>query len=287
MMTPRIGGRSTASPFDYICQSGSQSLRFPFNAQRGFYFFSARYALAGGIQALGIKAGDNVLLPSYSCGVEIDPFIYYGIHPRFYRIGYDLKADLDDLRQRLTSRVKAVLVTHFLGFPQPIEDIRRICEEKKVFLIEDCAHALLSCHETRTLGTFGDIAIFSLLKTLPVPNGGLLVINNENVSFDRQFVKPNCFASLYYLADLWRQMTSSDSAISVIIEKILTSLCWRCMNALKLGIAVFYKIAGKKRLSLVRPDSFEFAPEIMDWNISSLSTNLVNNTDLDRVKEAR
>lgn len=287
MVNPRIGGRATASPFAYICQSGSQSHRFPFNAQGVFYFFSARYALAKGIQVLGIKAGDEVLLPSYNCGVEIDPFLYYRILPRFYRIGYDLKADVDDLLRRLSGRVKAVLVTHFIGFPQPIERIRRICDEHKVFLIEDCAHVLLSTHESRDLGTFGDIAIFSLLKTLPVPNGGMLVINNENFSFERQVVKPSFFASLYYLADLWRQMTGSYNSIAVIVGKMLSSMYWRGMNAVKIGVAAFCKISGKNRLSLIRPDSFQFIPEVMNWNISSLSINLIANTDLDRVKEAR
>ena len=62
--------------------------------------------------------------------------------------------------------VKAILITHFLGFPQPIDEIKRICNERNLFLIEDCAHAFLSSYNGNPLGSYGDIAVFSLLKDI-------------------------------------------------------------------------------------------------------------------------
>lgn len=287
MMPRTIGGRPSAPPRDYFTRPDRQATRFPFDSPCSQYFFSARYALAAGIRALGLRAGDEALLPAYTCGVEIDPFLYHEIQPRFYRIGTDLKTDIEDLGKRLTENVKAVLVTHFLGFPQPIEEIRAICDERNVFLLEDCAHALLSSYKGRDVGTFGDIAIFSLLKTLPVPNGGILAINNESVSCQCGQRLPSRFSALFYLSDLWRQKTNSEACTAVLFEKLASEVMWRGMNAVKLGIAAFRKVTGAMGSALIRPDSFAFAPGVMEWGISPASINLVKNTDLAKVKETR
>lgn len=286
-MTRRIGGRPVAEPSDYFRKPGRRAILFPFDSPCSQYFFSARYAMAAGIRALGIKHGDAVLLPAYTCGVEIDPFLHHGILPRFYRIGADLKTDVKDLAKRLTGEVKAVLVTHFLGFPQPIDEIRAVCDEKNVLILEDCAHALLSSQKGRDLGTFGDISFFSLLKTLPVPNGGILVINNGSVSCACRRRMPSRFGALYYLADLWRQKTNSEGCAAVLLEKLAAAVMWRGMNAVKLGIAAFRKVTGAMGSALIRPDSFAFVPEVMEWGISPASINLVNNTDFTMVKETR
>jgi dTDP-4-amino-4,6-dideoxygalactose transaminase len=287
MMPRTIGGRPSAPPRDYFTKPGRQATRFPFGNPCSRYFFSARYALAAGIRSLGLRAGDEALLPAYTCGVEIDPFLYHGIQPRYYRIGTDLQTDIEDLRKRLTENVKAVLVTHFLGFPQPIEEIRAICDERNVFLLEDCAHALLSSSNGRDLGSLGDIAVFSLLKTLPVPNGGILVINNESVSCVYQHRKPSRFGVVYYLADLWRQKTNPEGSAAVLVEKLVSAVLWRGMNVVKRGIAALRTVTGKMGTALIRPDSFAFAPEIMEWDISPASLDLINNTDFDMVKESR
>lgn len=287
MMKRTIGGRPSATPRDYFWKPSREATHFPFGIQGSRYFFSARYALAAGIRALDLQAGDSVLLPAYTCGVEIVPFLHHGIKPRFYRIGADLKTDVEDLSRRLTGDVKAVLVTHFLGFPQPIEEIRGICDKKNVFLLEDCAHALLSSLNGRNLGTFGDIAVFSLLKTLPVPNGGILVINNESVSCQCGQRMPTRFGALFYLSDLWRQKTNSEGCATVLFEKLASAVMWRGMNAVKLGIAAFHKVTGPIGNTLIRPDSFAFAPGVMEWGISPSSINLVKNTDLAVVKETR
>lgn len=286
MTAGMIGGRPAAGPLLHLIKSAAYDLPFPFNSPGRRYFYSARYALAGGIRALGLKAGDGVLLPAYNCGVEIEPFSRLGIKPGFYRIREDLGIDVDDLRNRLDGNIKAVLVTHFLGFPQPVEEIRRICDDRKVYLIEDCAHALLSVRNGRYLGTFGDVAVFSLLKTLPVANGGILVLNNTDLSSPVNNVRPSRFSAFYYLADLWRQKTAGSPGAAVF-ERPLVSALWLIANVLKLGISASGKLTGKRTLSLTRPDSFSFIPDVMEWGISPSALNLVSNTDLLSVRDAR
>ena len=60
---------------------------FPFDQPGCRLHFSGRYALWAAIQALALPRGAEVLLPSYNCGTEVEPFLRAGLAPRFYRVG--------------------------------------------------------------------------------------------------------------------------------------------------------------------------------------------------------
>ena len=70
-------------------------------------------------------------------------------------------------------------VIHYLGWPQPMRRLRAICRRRGMLLVEDCALSLLSEPDGQPLGSFGDWSVFCLYKTLPVPNGALLVQNAD------------------------------------------------------------------------------------------------------------
>src|SRR5439155_10224762 len=102
---------------------------------------------------------------------------------RYYTVNRRLEPDLDEVARLCRSHPRVLYVIHFLGWPQPIEEMAALCRERGIVLIEDCALALLSKAGERPLGTFGDYAVFCLYKSLPVPDGGLLV-QNEKVHAD-------------------------------------------------------------------------------------------------------
>lgn len=143
---------------------------------------NGRSALYRGMGLLERSGGkDTVLLPSYNCGTEIESAVSAGHKVSFYRIDRSCRPDLNDLERRIDGRTLAVLVTHFNGFPQPIAEIRDICRRKGVYLIEDCAHVLRTEVASGALGEYGDIAVFSQRKYLPVVNGGILAVWNGNL----------------------------------------------------------------------------------------------------------
>lgn len=287
-MMHRIGGRpSTSLCSCFVNHDRFNKFPFPLNINDILLYFSARFALAAGIQYLGIKKGETVLLPAYNCGIEIEPFHYFGIRTDFYRIKPDLTIDMVDIARRICDGVKAVLVTHYLGFPQPLGLIRELCNTRNAFLIEDCAHALLSSDCGKPLGMTGDIAVFSLLKTLPVPNGGVLVINNRKTRVQREECRPSAFSTLYYLADMKRQKTSSENIAIALVEYLVSSLFWHGVNVAKLAAAAVAKVTGRKIVSFVRPDSYVFSSEILNWGVSPLSINIINTTNFDLLKERR
>jgi dTDP-4-amino-4,6-dideoxygalactose transaminase len=80
------------------------------------------------------------------------------------------------------SGVRAIVVVHYFGLPQPMTAIRRFCDERTITLIEDCAHALFGKADDQPVGSIGDYAIASLTKFLPTSDGGCLVGKRRSAS---------------------------------------------------------------------------------------------------------
>lgn len=153
---------------------------FPLDAGNAAFFYRARNAIYHLFRALRLAPGETVLMPDYHSGNEVRAVRAAGAAVRFYPIRRDLQPDLGalaELCRRL--RPRALFAIHFLGWPQPVAELQALCREHEMLLVEDCALSLLSETEGRPLGSFGDYAVFCLYKTLPLPNGGMLVQNGR------------------------------------------------------------------------------------------------------------
>jgi dTDP-4-amino-4,6-dideoxygalactose transaminase len=149
---------------------------------QGLFFASGRAALLAGLEALGIGPADEVLLPAYLCESVVTPVETVGARPVFFPTGRRLEVDLAALEASVGPRTRAVVVIHYLGFPGPVEEVRQLCDRRGLALIEDCAHALYSERGGRPVGAIGDLAIFSPWKSLPLPDGGLLIANRADLA---------------------------------------------------------------------------------------------------------
>lgn len=135
---------------------------------------SGRAALALALRELGVGQGDQVLLPAYHSLSMVPPVLWRGAVPVFYRVGMDTAVDLEDVAARIGPRVKALVVTHYFGFPQDLERIRALCDARGLALVEDCAHCFFGEHAGRPVGSFGEYAIASSMKFFPAYDGGVL-----------------------------------------------------------------------------------------------------------------
>lgn len=151
------------------------------DAKRFHLYASGRAALFHGALCLKQQGIRLIYAPVYHCGVEIEALLRAGLAVRFYPLDDKLNCDLPWLIKNIDAKKAALLIVHYFGFPQPLEAIMALCREKGMLLVEDCAHALYSSWQNQMLGTFGDMAIFSLQKTIPLPNGGGLLINNGSI----------------------------------------------------------------------------------------------------------
>lgn len=143
------------------------------------YTTSGRASILLALETLGIAPGDGVLLPSYHCPTMVAPAVSLGAVPVFYPIGRTGAPDLAWLESQGQNlgHVRALLAAHYFGLPQPMHELRSWCDARRIALIEDCAHALFGCSGQRPIGGWGDVAIVSLTKFLPVPAGGCLILN--------------------------------------------------------------------------------------------------------------
>jgi perosamine synthetase len=149
----------------------------PFDADRVHWFYFARNAVWNAVKLFDL-VGAEVLVPSYHHGVEIEALVHAGARPVFYRVGGHWDVDLEDVAARIGPRTRALYLTHYAGFPGPVQAMRQLADRHGIALIEDCALSLLSSDGEHRLGTGGDASVFCLYKTLPVPNGGALQINS-------------------------------------------------------------------------------------------------------------
>ena len=152
-------------------------LVFPFDQAGLRYRYFARNAVWDAVQLLGL-AGRKVLMPAYHHGVELETLLAAGVEPVFFRVDAQMCADFADARAK-SSGAAALYVIHYAGFPQDMHAARQLANELGVPLIEDCALALLSRDGEKPLGSFGDVSVFCLYKTIPVPNGGALLARGE------------------------------------------------------------------------------------------------------------
>jgi hypothetical protein len=151
---------------------------FPFDAPRTRRYYFARNAVFHGVRLLGLQ-GAEVLVPAYHHGVEVEALEAAGALPRFVRVDGRMRLDLDDVAAKVGPRTRALYVIHYAGFPQPMDDLLALARARGLRVVEDCALSLLSRDGEAFLGSRGDLGIFCLYKTVPVPNGGVLAVNAD------------------------------------------------------------------------------------------------------------
>lgn len=156
---------------------------FPFDRPHGLRFYRARNAIYHLFKSLRLpKSRLTVVVPDYYSGNEVLAMRAAGATIHYCPVGRDMQLDVDEV-ERLCERHGAdvLYVIHYLGWPQPMPRLVELCRRRGMRLVEDCALALLSELDGRPLGSFGDWAIFCLYKTLPVPNGAVLVQNTTKI----------------------------------------------------------------------------------------------------------
>ena len=148
---------------------------FPFDDPATHWFYFARNGIYSLARLWGL-AGREVLFPAYFHGVELEALLEAGVRPKFFPVHERMRVDPAEVIERIGPDTKAVYLIHYLGFPGPVEELAEACRERNVLLIEDCALSLLSSSGEKPLGSTGDASVFCLYKTLPVPNGGAVVL---------------------------------------------------------------------------------------------------------------
>ncbi len=156
---------------------------FPFNVPDRLPFYRARNAIYHLFTALVAKTpGLTVLAPDYNSGNEILAMRAAGAQIHYCPVDHRMTLD-PAVVERLCEQHNPHLlyVIHYVGWPQPMPALMDLCRRRGMLLVEDCALSLLSETPQGPLGSFGDWSVFCLYKTLPLPNGALLVQNRTRI----------------------------------------------------------------------------------------------------------
>ncbi len=146
------------------------------------YLNRGSMAIAFALQHSGISHGDEVLIPAYHCLAMVEPVLWAGATPVFYRICENTSLDLADVERRLTPFTRVLIAPHYFGFPQDMKLIRAFCDDHRLILIEDCAHAFFGRMNGHPPGYYGDYAIGSAWKFFPVDEGACIVSSKGRLS---------------------------------------------------------------------------------------------------------
>lgn len=163
---------------------------------------SCTAALHMAMLLLNIKPGDEVILPSLTFVATANAVRYVGATPVFADIHspLDFSISPEDIRQKITSKTKAIIAVHYAGFPCDMSALQEICEEYNLFLVEDAAHSPATTYNGVKLGTFGDISCFSFFanKSLACGEGGALVLKDDGLEARARLLRSHGMTSLSY-----------------------------------------------------------------------------------------
>ncbi len=134
------------------------------------------------LAALSVGQGDEVIVPNYSFISTASCVLMQNAVPVFVDCNQEtLAPTAHQIRLKITSKTKAVIVTHLWGFPCDILPIKELCDKHNIYLVEDCSHAHGAKLNNLHVGNFGSIGVFSLhqRKNLPVGDGGICITSSS------------------------------------------------------------------------------------------------------------
>lgn len=159
-------------------------------------------ALHLALRILGIKEGDEVIIPSLTFVATANAVRYVGATPVFCDIKDcdDLTLDPGDMEELINDRTMAIMVMHYGGFPCDMDGITEIADCHGLKIIEDASHSPLSEYRGRKLGTLGDIGCFSFFtnKNISTGEGGMLVTNSEEYFNKAKLYRSHGMTTLSY-----------------------------------------------------------------------------------------
>lgn len=147
-------------------------------------FFRGRVGLNALLKALKIGGGDHVAIQAFTCLAVPEAILATGAHPVYVDISGDgFTMDVDDLKQKLSPKTRAIVVQHTFGIPADMDWITAIAAEHRIPIIEDCCHTLSSIYKGKTVGLFGVGCFYSFEWGKPVLAGigGSVSINNKKL----------------------------------------------------------------------------------------------------------
>ncbi|MFM2019698.1 MAG: hypothetical protein RL718_279 [Actinomycetota bacterium] len=222
------------------------------DARFGVALNSGTSGLHIALLALGVGAGDEVLVPAFTFAATANAVALTGAKPVFVDIdSATLTFSASDAASKISSRTVGMIPVHLYGLPANMSAIRDLAESRKLFILEDAAQSHLAEINGRKVGSLGNAAVFSFYptKNMTTGEGGMVTTSDEALARKMRILRNQGMEVRYQneLVGLNNRMTEISAAIGIEQLKRLPS--WtskRIENA-----AILEKLIPENRLQLV------------------------------------
>jgi len=154
-------------------------------AQHAIAVSTGTAALHLSLEAAGVQAGDEVLLPTTTFTATAEAVTYLGAFPILVDIEHaTMNIDVEDALRRVTPKTKAIIPVHLAGQPCDLNEIHSLAQAHHLRVIEDAAHALPSEYQGKRVGKISEFTCFSFYatKTLTTGEGGMITTDNSEAA---------------------------------------------------------------------------------------------------------
>lgn len=187
------GWISSEGPF---VKEFEQKMSASVNRKYGIAVSNGTAALEVSIQALGIKEGDEVIMPAFtiiSCAMAVTKA--GGVPVLVDSDPYTWNMKVDEIEEKITPRTKAVMIVHLYGLPVKADEILALAKKYHLKVIEDAAEMHGQTYNGRPCGNFGDISTFSFYpnKHITTGEGGMIVTDDEELAKRCRMIRNLCF----------------------------------------------------------------------------------------------
>ncbi len=216
-------------------------------------------ALEIAIKALGIKKGDEVIIPNFTIISNAISVIKQNAKPVL--VDCDINSwnvKIEDIQKKITKKTKALMITHIYSFANDMDKILKICKKNNIFLIEDAAEVLGLKYKNRPCGSFGDLSTFSFYanKQVTTGEGGMISTNNPELRDKCKDIRNLCFGkkNRFNHDDIgWNyRMTNIQASLGISQLKRLNSIVKKKMY---IGNYYFKKLSKNNHIQMTSPNS--------------------------------
>lgn len=169
------------------------------DSKLAFFFWKGRVALYSILRCIGLRPGDEVIVPGFTCVVVANAIIYLGAKPIYADIDpLSYNINIETVKPLLTSRTRVIVAQNTFGLSPDLDSLLSLAEDRGLFLVEDCAHGLGGSYKSRPAGTVAHASFFSTQWSKPITTGlgGIAITRDKKLAgnmaeFYKSLAKPS------------------------------------------------------------------------------------------------
>ncbi|MBX9892147.1 MAG: DegT/DnrJ/EryC1/StrS family aminotransferase [Chitinophagaceae bacterium] len=164
-------------------QELEKAINQTFGCQYAQLTSSGTAALTTAMAALGVGAGHEVIMPSFTFVASFEAVLSVGAIPVLVDVDETLTLNPDAVRKAITPATKCIMPVHMCGSMADLDALKAICDEHNLILLEDACQSIGGTYKGKKLGTIGHAGTFSFdfVKTITCAEGGVVMTNSEDV----------------------------------------------------------------------------------------------------------